>query len=618
MILYTLENGALRQSDAGQVCFERHCDILCVGAGCAGLYAACAAAEEGAEVVLLENDENIGGMHVCGNVTGYYYGFSGGSFEEDDKKCKTDTVFFKGGISPEAKQVHLTERLQSAGVSLLSSHTPTGLYFEENRAVGARVFDGRTEADIGFKLLIDATSDGHLVRMCPVHKRYGRPSDGKTVPFTVRTQFYKDGAYRSVNTDSGYVNQYDATEFSRKIVCAHANTAAFLPHGEFLGLASRTGVREGLTFDGEQTLRYEDIILDRKPEKVLFYAYSDLDKHGHDHAMDDELFQNWWVLSNLSTVTARIPVPLGSVVPRGLDGIVTAGRCFSCDSYAQSAVRMNRDMFRMGECVGVAAAMAVKADVAFAGIDYPAYVKKVSERRCYGGDYAKRFGFDYPGGNKPYAPVEFDIKKTLPLLETETPGAAVWSCFVSQAPGQTADTVYAKLTAAPDFLTRANCALALGILGDARCLPLLREIVQNRDCFYFKDCRRSNQFRSAAALCLLGRVGEAGDAALLEQIVFDAAEFDRPMYHTLKPDYLYYANGDRNFVYFACFTHAAAALVKLYKRHGLDLAALHARFAKLFADETILRRITDRAPDEPAALEVTDFEAYLLRETCAV
>ena len=53
---------------------------IVIGAGSAGVYAADSAARTGADVILCEIGENIGGMHVCGNVTGYYYGMRGGSF----------------------------------------------------------------------------------------------------------------------------------------------------------------------------------------------------------------------------------------------------------------------------------------------------------------------------------------------------------------------------------------------------------------------------------------------------------------------------------------------------------------------------------------------------------
>ncbi len=84
MMLSMLENRALVKKDRDLTEFDYCCNVLCVGAGSAGCYAADSAAREGASVILLEIGENIGGMHVSGGVTGYYYGTHGGSYEEGE------------------------------------------------------------------------------------------------------------------------------------------------------------------------------------------------------------------------------------------------------------------------------------------------------------------------------------------------------------------------------------------------------------------------------------------------------------------------------------------------------------------------------------------------------
>ena len=84
MILSWIENKKLCKREIDAPIFDIECEVLCIGAGCAGMYAALAAAREGADTVLIENDDAIGGMHILGNVIGYYYGANGGSFESDD------------------------------------------------------------------------------------------------------------------------------------------------------------------------------------------------------------------------------------------------------------------------------------------------------------------------------------------------------------------------------------------------------------------------------------------------------------------------------------------------------------------------------------------------------
>jgi len=85
------------------------------------------------------------------------------------------------------------------------------------------------------------------------------------------------------------------------------------------------------------------------------------------------------------------------------------------------------------------------------------------------------------------------------------------------------------------------------------------------------------------------------------------------MYHTLKPDYLYYNDSDRNFVYFQMFTHACMSLIKIYKRHGKNLKELGKRFATLFNSDKIIRRVTHDDVHSPAYIEISDFIKYILK-----
>ena len=630
MILSILLDGKIVTTPADGVAFEHTTDILCVGAGSAGVYAADAAAREGASVLLCELSPNLGGMHVGGGVTGYYFGSRGGAYEDDDAKSRGDALFLARSQQWESRQIRIGERLAESGVTVLCRTSATGIYFEGDRAVGLRLFDGKRSFSVAASMIIDATSDGHLLRMCEVEKRYGRPADGSFAPFTVRTQYTKGGRFYSCNTDSGHMNHYDAAEFSRNTILAHAAAHRLLGEGELINHAIQVGVREGLTFLGEDSVRYGDILRGRVPERTLFYAYADLDRHGSEHATDEDLFQSFWVIANLATVTFNIPVPMGSIVPKGIRGLVTAGRCLSADSYSQSAIRMNRDMFRMGECVGVAAAMA-RDDGDILAIDYADYRAKVEARGCFNGFGERTSGFDNTYGaylNKMkalgrtpdpqyegmglydyiYEPVEFDVNKTFHLLETDTPGVAIWSSYLSKDRAAVCERLADRMASTDSELARKNCALALGLLGDTRALPLLRETVDRRDPFFFTDNRRSNQFRSAAAVCLLGRLGDEGDLPRLYEILSEG-EIDREMYHTLEANYLYHTEPDRNFVFFAMMTHAVMAILKISARCGAPLDDLRA----ILSDDTLLRRVTDAPEGSPAYEETEGFLRYARR-----
>ena len=635
MILSTLENQIVTKKDCASPIFDLSCDVLCVGAGSAGVYAADSAAQEGASVILCEIGENIGGMNVCGNVTGYYYGAKGGSFEQDDAQSKSENIFLSSNRHWEQRQVRLTRRLQKSGVKLLCRHSVLGLYIENGRVVGAWVFADDKFLNIKAKITIDATSDGHLIRMTDVPKYYGKTSNGAFVPFGVFMKYTKDNELKYQNNDSGIMNQYDGIEFSRKTILAHACADHFLNGAELVNLALHTGVREGLSFEGEQKLVCEDVLLQKPTDKILFWAYSDLDRHGSERATEEEIFQNWWVVANLSTVTISIPVPLGSIVPKGIKGLVSAGRCLCIDTYLQSAVRMNRDMFRMGECVGIACAIAARTEKSILDIDYSEYLSKVRAKGCFDGYNDRTFCFDnsyrhylnkmkslgrtpdpkyssLKSGDFICEKIDFDLEKNLHLLQTDTPGVAIWSLYLSKNQADK-DKVFDMMQGGDD-LCRYNCAIALGLARDERAIPTLVEILQKRDPFFFKDNRRSNQFRSVVAVCLLGKIGREKDLPMLFELLSDE-EFENPMYHSLQANYLYHAEPDRNFVYFQMITHTCMAIYKIYLRNALDMKSLNKYFKNLFADDKILRRITDAEPKSHAYEETSQFIEYILRVT---
>ncbi len=615
MILSWLEEGKLCRREVGRIEFDKECDVLTVGLGAAGSFAAIAAAREGVRVIAVEKEMGIGGMPVNGRVNGYYYGSPGGTFEEIDAEMRALRYRYANGYAADARQTRLWRLLTRYGVSVFAGTVVTGVYFDGNRVVGARFHDGEHEWNFGSHILIDATSDGHVLRMCPVKTHVGRDIDGKTVPFTFRAEYEKAGGGFDIdNHDSGYCNQYRAADYSRRILSSHADKLSCLGEGNrMIAAAPVTGVREGLRFEGEETLTIEDVLLANSPSDILFWAYSDIDKHGHDLALDTDIYQNWWCIANLSTVTVRIPVPAGAILPKGLCGIVTAGRCLSTDVYALTAVRMNRDMFRMGECVGIRAALAVKSGLDFAEAGGELYEKTANRYGCFAGYADRKFGFDK---NRPdcYVPVDFAMsdEEILSRLETETPSTAIWSAYRygnDTLAGKLEDGMKNGKTAR----FRGSCAIALGIMGRHEALEGLRELVCERSCYYYKDNRRSNQFPSAIALCLLARMGEEADLPLLCEILFDPAEIEKPMYHTLEPNCLFCSSERCNYVFLQHYMHAAVALVKIGKRCGKNfLEQLRERFSGESRRELLLAA-TDDKPGNAFYEEFSDFLDIVLR-----
>ncbi len=572
ILMYQLEDGHLVKHILNDIYFDCKYDVVVAGLGTSGSFAAITAAREGVSVLGVERGNCIGGMSTAGSINGYYFGFNGGLFEEIDQRIKNEfsSCYSKfGQYHPEAKKYLLERYCIEAGVVLCYKSVILAVYMQNDRIIGIKLLTEDGIKNIQSTVLIDATSDGHIIRLCGVKTFFGRNSDRKAAPFSsVMTSIDKEGIiYRSYH-DSGYGNQYNANTLSQNIIEAHSSHITSLKKDNllFLYLAPQIGFREGLRFEGEETLTFEDILTAKEFEKTLFYAYSDIDKHGCDTVMEDRLYQDWWVVSNLSTVTAKIGVPLGAIIPKGIKGIFSAGRCLSLDCYASSAVRMIRDMYRLGECEGIAAAMCVKESKDLLDIDYLKLRSKLCEHNCFDPEPDKQFGFDF-WTDEPYKKINWltDITSIRSALSTDTPGVAIWSCkkmgnFISES------LVEIMNTAETEML-KYNSAIALCLLEDSRAIPILHDIVKNRSCFYFKDCRRSNQLRSVIALCLLGRFCDESCLDTLCEIVYDDKEYEKELYHTInEPIYIFSNLPDFNAVYFQHFFYAAFAIFNIVSK----------------------------------------------------
>jgi hypothetical protein len=67
-----------------------------------------------------------------------------------------------------------------------------------------------------------------------------------------------------------------------------------------------------------------------------------------------------------------VSIPLGSLLPRGIENLLAAGRCLSCDPASHSFLREIPVCWVMGQAAGVAAATAANAGVNARAVDVPA------------------------------------------------------------------------------------------------------------------------------------------------------------------------------------------------------------------------------------------------------
>lgn len=123
-------------------------------------------------------------------------------------------------------------------------------------------------------------------------------------------------------------------------------------------IGAQLGIRESRLVEGDETLTEDDVMGGvRGDTRIALTAWP-----VEDHA------------PGRSTIWRPLPdglcygIPFGSLVPRGLDNLLVAGRCLSATHTAQASARVTAPCLAMGQAAGTAAAMAgdggVRVDLA--------------------------------------------------------------------------------------------------------------------------------------------------------------------------------------------------------------------------------------------------------------
>ena len=107
--------------------------------------------------------------------------------------------------------------------------------------------------------------------------------------------------------------------------------------------------------EGEYTLTLDDVLEGRVTEDAVALCSNSVDIHGRFGPKSNEY------------LTVRdgefYGIPYRCLVPRGIDGLLAAGRCLSATSEAAGAVRVMPPCMAMGQAAGTAAALAVRGGI---------------------------------------------------------------------------------------------------------------------------------------------------------------------------------------------------------------------------------------------------------------
>ncbi len=387
---------------------ERIAEVVVCGGGPAGVCAAVAAAEMGADTLLVERYGFLGGMMTAGLVNPFMKYHAGdeqinaGLFQSIIDYLSEAGAYgvlpkARSAFDPELAKIVLDRMVLDAGVKLLLHTSICGAEVEGSTLRAAMLHEKGGLRPVAADVFIDATGDADLAYFAGAPFQQGRDEDGFCQPMT--TNFRMAGVDEDAMPSRQEINAlYDAARAegavenprenvlffyttrpgeihfnTTRIVKLDATDSTDLSTAELEGrrqvaqmarflkervpgfadawvsaVPTQIGVRESRRIMGDYVLTAEDVLAARKFDDGIARGAYDVDIHNP---------------AGTGTVIKHLPpgeaydIPYRCLCPEGFDNLLVAGRPISSDHEAHSSHRVMPIAACNGEAAGVAAAL---------------------------------------------------------------------------------------------------------------------------------------------------------------------------------------------------------------------------------------------------------------------
>ncbi|MBV9622488.1 MAG: FAD-dependent oxidoreductase [Acidobacteria bacterium] len=410
-------------------------DVLVVGSGSAGATAAIAAARLGQsrsaafEVMLLERYGFLGGTSTT--VLDTFYGFytpgkvpkkvvSGvpddviAGLKQLDRAIERPNTFGAGtGITynPEFLKV-VWERLALAAAVRLLLHTfVTDVVMEHDRIVGVIVSSKAGLGLIRAAIVVDASGDADVAALCGApFERAGDIDPAQTLTTTFRManvnraeadkvsrasfleklrQAARTGNYdlprkegsvhvtpiagvtATILTRVSVANPTDPSDLTSAEIEGRRQALEYerflrecvpgYSQARIVAFSTQIGVRETRRIYGEYRLTREDVLSARKFDDSVGLCGAPIEDHFSGEGT------RWEYLPEGETVS----IPYRTLLPKDVQGLLVAGRCFSATHDAHASVRSMAQCMAMGQAAGAAAGLCARSRKNPRELSYP-------------------------------------------------------------------------------------------------------------------------------------------------------------------------------------------------------------------------------------------------------
>ena len=418
-------------------------DVAIIGGGFSGVCAALAAAREGADVIIVEKGNCLGGAAVnClvnpfmpykTKINGKTVELSAGLFKTVTEKLKGTSAFKSISASDtafleEELKFILNDRVLEAKIDLLFHAYIFKVSKESGKITSVSLATKAGEMTVEADYFIDSTGDAQLSFLAGCPTVVGREGDNLCQPMTLCfrvgnvdvEKFMKSKpallkAHADALKNGELINPREnilvfktpirnvlhfnttrvvkknptlPTEVTEAEILARRQVreiyefmkkhADGLEDSFLMMTASEIGVRESRMIVGDYVLTESDCRSFRKFDDGIAACNYDIDIHNpegsgtsHYYFPEGEFYT----------------IPYRSLIPKGVENLLVAGRCISSDHGAQASYRIMPTVSTIGEAAGCAIGIAIKDKVDVRGVNIEKLKARLREHGAYLGQY---------------------------------------------------------------------------------------------------------------------------------------------------------------------------------------------------------------------------------------
>ncbi len=397
----------------------READILVVGGGPAGFSAAVAAARLGAKVTLLERYNHLGGLATGGLVfwlPGYCPGGSrvyGGialewvqRVERDGGTSYRDITETKQGAmaDPELLKQHALEMALEAGVDLIFHAWAASAIIRDGRVQGAIIESKSGRHALLAQMVVDGTGDADLVAWS--NGEFVTGSKGLSLPYRLGgVNFDRYQAFRSDQPElfATLARELKERWENRMPVWPNPrchNDLAWMNYWGPIGynavsvddltraeIELRKNIFGSLRFFREKVPGFEGCFLvdtacqiGTRDSRRIVGGYTLTMKDMRSRATFNDTIGR---MCDNTLVEITCDIPYRCLVPRGVEGLLVAGRPIDVDPQVHEASRLVPPSLVTGQAVGTAAWLAVKESIPPRAVDLAVLQRTLHEAGVY-------------------------------------------------------------------------------------------------------------------------------------------------------------------------------------------------------------------------------------------